>query len=814
MKKIILAIIFTGTIYSQCNEDNILELFRAGQNIRDCQLQHADLSRRQLAELGGFGTNLRDANLSGANLTGANLTNTYLGDANLSGANLTDANLTGANLTGVDLSGADLSGADLTRTNLPGANLTDANLTGANLTNTNLADANLRSADMTGANLTGATLRSADMTGADLSGADMTDSNLRAANLRGGVLSDANLSGADLSHADLRNTVLVGADLTGAQLSYVNLQSADLSNVTLYGAFQTGFSHDPEIDCTSRGCGEIEGIPAALPLGWTLLDGMLTNKAPFRSIDENSLIYDNPNELEIENLDLSTMMERVCNNGNGPWLIKDSEEPTTTAIQLSQSELSIIESNGTVCFCEGETNFSAIITSESVNLLGNGNKENIIVKPLDEYNFHLISFNFEALQTLNQLLDLNVNSLEESNLEKPFNLSIENLTITSSDLRGTNRAKDINSDQGGAYEDCVEDQRYRHERLIELGILGKDEDIIDYCTPLEVRLNNSAVQINRLKTNLNVNNTNFTKLVHNSHVISLSSNINLQIANSIFAYNNLLINTSGNLDALSLDNIEIYKNDFANLFFISEPQNKIKARINNVNIYNNKTAGLFINSAEVEVNNLVFKDNSYNTFLQIFSNDSEIFNLNQLRFENNNNLTISIVGNGSISNSVFKNNNSDIYILNIVTKLTTISESSFIGNAAGTDLMLFGNLNITNSGFLNTRHNGISNLKSSILSITDAVDDFESQYIILAEPLSREDLITNKITLENVDFEHLMNRENEASIVAMGSNSQAFSLGGSLEQLNSRDILSVYWLGSRSNRYCRWVNERYLCEPY
>ena len=81
----------------------------------------------------------------------------------------------------------------------------------------------------------------------------------------------------------------------------------------------------------------------------------------------------------------------------------------------------------------------------------------------------------------------------------------------------------------------------------------------------------------------------------------------------------MLINTSGNLDALSLDNIEIYKNDFANLFFSSEPQNKIKARINNVNIYNNKTAGLFINSAEVEVNNLVFKDNSYNTFLQIFS---------------------------------------------------------------------------------------------------------------------------------------------------------------------------------------------------
>ena len=59
-----------------------------------------------------------------------------------------------------------------------------------------------------------------------------------------------------------------------------------------------------------------------------------------------------------------------------------------------------------------------------------------------------------------------------------------------------------------------------------------------------------------------------------------------------------------------------------------------------------------------------------------------------------------------------------------------------------------------------------------------------------------------------------LHRENEASIVAMGSNSQAYSQGGNLEQLNSENTLSVYWLGSRSNRNCHWVNGRYVCERY
>ena len=92
---------------------------------------------------GGERANLRDADLQGADLPCANLR-----DANLRGADLRGADLPFANLRGADLRGANLRDADLKGANLKGADLRDANLQGANL----------RGADLRGANLQGANL--------------------------------------------------------------------------------------------------------------------------------------------------------------------------------------------------------------------------------------------------------------------------------------------------------------------------------------------------------------------------------------------------------------------------------------------------------------------------------------------------------------------------------------------------------------------------------------------------------------------------------------------------------------------------------
>jgi len=176
MKKIILMVILTGAVYSQCDESNWQDYYNSEDHIM-------------------VRCNLREADLSGAIL---------------SGANLSDSDLRNVNLTGAILSGANLSDSDLRYVNLTGANLTGADLSGANLRKANLRKANLRNA-----NLTRAMLNKADLSGADLSGANLSGAILERTNLTGADLSGAILSGANLSDSDLRNVNLTGANLTG-----------------------------------------------------------------------------------------------------------------------------------------------------------------------------------------------------------------------------------------------------------------------------------------------------------------------------------------------------------------------------------------------------------------------------------------------------------------------------------------------------------------------------------------------------------------------------------------------------------------------
>jgi hypothetical protein len=116
-------------------------------NLREADLQRANLE----------GANLREADLQRANLEGANLR-----EANLEGANLREANLGRANLWGANLRGANLEGANLREANLGRANLWGANLRGANLWGAILGGANLGRANLWGANLEGANLERAN----------------------------------------------------------------------------------------------------------------------------------------------------------------------------------------------------------------------------------------------------------------------------------------------------------------------------------------------------------------------------------------------------------------------------------------------------------------------------------------------------------------------------------------------------------------------------------------------------------------------------------------------------------------------------
>jgi predicted phage terminase large subunit-like protein len=134
-------------------------------NLREANLNGADLSRANLS-----GANLVKADLGGANLSGTNLGKAHLGGAILSGANLREAMVAGAYLGGANLDKANLSAANLREVNFNWAKLSGANLREGNLVLANLTRSDLSEADLSGANLQGSILLGTDFMGADLSG--------------------------------------------------------------------------------------------------------------------------------------------------------------------------------------------------------------------------------------------------------------------------------------------------------------------------------------------------------------------------------------------------------------------------------------------------------------------------------------------------------------------------------------------------------------------------------------------------------------------------------------------------------------------
>jgi len=188
-----------------------------GIDLRDRNLQYANLKEIIMPKADLQGASLQYADLSGAQLQGANL----------SGANLQGANLSGAQLQYADLSDVQSQGINLNKANLQGISLTRANLIGANLSSAQLQGANLLEAKLYGANLKNVNLQGATLKGAQLQGVD---------------LSYARLQGGDFREADLQGSTLKGASIGGASFDNVNLDFSDLRNLNISGLTKNDYS--------------------------------------------------------------------------------------------------------------------------------------------------------------------------------------------------------------------------------------------------------------------------------------------------------------------------------------------------------------------------------------------------------------------------------------------------------------------------------------------------------------------------------------------------------------------------------------------
>ncbi len=119
--------------------------------------------------------NLQDADLRGVNLSGADLTYAFFNDANLSRANLANAklietNFVRANLRHANLTDLVVNGANFRDAKLHHAILTDSNLGAAFFVNSDLSKANLTSADLSHCSFIETNLEEANLTGCRIYG--------------------------------------------------------------------------------------------------------------------------------------------------------------------------------------------------------------------------------------------------------------------------------------------------------------------------------------------------------------------------------------------------------------------------------------------------------------------------------------------------------------------------------------------------------------------------------------------------------------------------------------------------------------------
>jgi uncharacterized protein YjbI with pentapeptide repeats len=159
---------------------------------------------------------LADASLPGIQLDGADLRDTDLDRADLSDASMVGADLSGVHLRQAKIARADLSGASAASALLGGIDGYRLIASNADFQDADLGRGYFAEATFKGANLTRAILPLAVFSNATLAGA-----NLQSADLRGVVFDGADLSGANLSGANIDGAVFTDADLTGANLSGV-----------------------------------------------------------------------------------------------------------------------------------------------------------------------------------------------------------------------------------------------------------------------------------------------------------------------------------------------------------------------------------------------------------------------------------------------------------------------------------------------------------------------------------------------------------------------------------------------------------------
>ena len=170
---------------------NLEGAYLLGANLDNALLDGVSLRAADLPYTSLVKVNLEEADLSGANLQKTNLSEAILAGAEISSfTNLKQANLQNADLFEARLEGVDLSGANLAMADLEGAEIAVAELVEDTVSwdywiflRSNLSQANLEGANLIDTKFKGADLNQANLQNAQAEGVDFDNDNVRGRNV-------------------------------------------------------------------------------------------------------------------------------------------------------------------------------------------------------------------------------------------------------------------------------------------------------------------------------------------------------------------------------------------------------------------------------------------------------------------------------------------------------------------------------------------------------------------------------------------------------------------------------------------------------
>jgi len=571
---------------------------------------------------------------------------------------------------------------------------------------------------------------------------------------------------------------------------------------------------------------------------------------------------------------------------NGPWyraywindrghlqtethLLGDPNEGDPISSQR-RGNLSLIDKDGVVVFCEGESRFSGLVTAENVAFIGIGDLENIIVSPAENFYFNLISLDIDNLQLFAN--HYNLDDLEKmiERMDNDSRILIDNVTFT-------------NHNSERKIQPWREQSDYKLDQCLRR---SDDSPFDDYdirsCLDRYGVLNISsgaAIQVDRPRTFLNINNVIFKEFYNVTTIIeSLSEGSDINIQNTQIIDNHTIRGTLliGKGDNLSLSNIKIINNYHADLHLAwNSQQDDLKnLSLSNIKINNNHFAGMYLGGHDertrnIELKNIEVANNDNNYFAAIskdftgenilfknnnaFDNfilatpDKSYFNINNINFINNREFSFIVVGSGRITESVIEKNSfggfydgnsvfcgEDLTFDNLVfNNNNSVSMKAFIFN--------LGNINFNNTDFINNER--ISNA-SSLFSFFEARGNFyfdgpgddtghsfadQVRAGLLSNPEPLESLSEYRLNFNNVNYIN-QNSFNFPFIIAYNScgdfqcderfievqrqMGRQITLENyqKLLDLPVNDAVSIYQFNAIDNLQCGYENDIYMCD--